>query len=66
MEKFTQVLENSLIDIDMTKTEIYIMGDFNIDMMDSQNISTKDFKSFIKTIGLSNYQGNHQMYHRSK
>ena len=52
MEKFTQVLENSLLQIDMTKTELYIMGDFNIDMMDSQNMPTKDFKSFIKTIGL--------------
>ena len=52
MERFIQVLENSLLQIDMTKTELYIMGDFNIDMMDSQNIGTKDFKTFFKSFGL--------------
>ena len=43
IDTFTQVLENSLLQIDMTTTELYIMGDFNIDMMNSQSIINQGF-----------------------
>ena len=52
IESFMQVLENVFSNIDTTNTEMYLMGDFNIDWMEIQNVTTKGFKSFMKTMGL--------------
>ena len=34
IDNFTQVLEDTLNSIDLNRTELYLMGDFNIDMLD--------------------------------
>ena len=55
IDNLIQKLENVFMEIDMTNTELYLMGDFNIDMMDSQSNVVKDFKSFTKTMGLRHF-----------
>ena len=52
IENFIQVLENSFTNIDLSKTELYLMGDFNIDMLDKKNCFTKKLLDFIKPFGL--------------
>ena len=52
IENFIQVLENIFTEIDLLRIEIYIMGDFNIDMLDKKNASTKKLLDFIKPFGL--------------
>ena len=52
MENFTQVLENALLNIDLSKNEIYLMGDLNVDMLDKKNSSTKKLIDCTKPFGL--------------
>ena len=52
IETFTQVLEDILAGMDLSKIEIFIMGDFNIDILDKKNPSTKKLLELIKTFGL--------------
>ena len=52
IDNFTQVLEDIIVNLDLTKIELYIMGDLNIDMLDKKNISTKKITELIKSFGL--------------
>ena len=52
IDNFTQVLENILINLELTKIELFIMGDLNIDMLDKKNISTKRIIELLKPFGL--------------
>ena len=47
------MLENILSSIDLTKIEIYIVGDINIDFKDKKHTSTKKLNNFIKPYGLN-------------
>ena len=52
VENFTQVLEQILDDLDLTKIELYIIGDINIDMLDKKNSYTKRVIELMKPFGL--------------
>ena len=52
IENCTQVLENALDDIYMNRTEVYLMGDFNIDLLDKKNPATKKLIDLTKPYGL--------------
>ena len=66
IDNFTRVLENVLSNIDLTKNEIYIMGDLNVDMLDKKNISTKKINDFIKPFGLRQLIKTPTRYSRDK
>ena len=52
IENFVQVLEQNLDSIDSNVAEIFMMGDFNIDMCDKKNQSTKKLIEITKSYGL--------------
>ena len=52
VDNFIQTFENILTKVDLTKIELYVMGDINIDMLDKKNISTKNLVELIKPFGL--------------
>ena len=66
IDNFTRVLENVLSNIDLTKNEIYIMGDLNVDMLDKKNIFTKKINDFIKPFGLRQLIKTPTRYSRDK
>ena len=49
---FIQYLENVFDDIDLDKTEIFLMGDFNIDFLDKKDVKCKKLIDMIKPLGL--------------
>ena len=53
MEKFTQVLEGYFNEIDLSKFEIFLMGDMNIDLLDKRSDTSKKLINLIKPFGLS-------------
>ena len=52
IDTFTQVLDNILNEIDLSKFELYLMGDMNIDMADKQSEACRKLVDFIKPLGL--------------
>ena len=52
IETFIQVLEDILTSIDLSKIELFILGDFNIDILEKKNPNTKKLLELIKTFGL--------------
>ena len=52
VDSFIQVLEDTLDCYDLNRTEIYLMGDLNIDIMDKKNPSTKKLVDLTKPYGL--------------
>ena len=52
IDTFIQVLDNVFNEIDLSNTELYLMGDMNIDMLDKQCESHRKFSTLIKSNGL--------------
>ena len=52
IETFIQVLEDILTSMDLSKIELFIMGDLNIDILEKKNPNTKKLLELIKTFGL--------------
>ena len=52
IEKFTQVLESYFNEIDLSKFEIFLMGDMNIDLLDKKSDASKKLINLIKPFGL--------------
>ena len=52
IDTFIQVLDNTLSEIDLSKFEIYLMGNMNIDMADKQSDVYRKIVNFIKPLGL--------------
>ena len=52
IETFIQVLEDILTSMDLSKIELFIMGDLNIDILERKNPNTKKLLELIKTFGL--------------
>ena len=48
---FLEILENTLSTIDLSKFDIFLMGDFNIDLNDRLNGNSKLFTTKMKTLG---------------
>ena len=48
IDEFISVLDNILSTLDFGKTELYIMGDINVDFKDRKDLSTRKVISFIK------------------
>ena len=51
MQNFLEIIENSISTIDQSKTEIFLMGDFNIDLNDRRNGNSKLFSTQMKALG---------------
>ena len=47
-----ELIENKLSDINFHKIEIILMGDLNIDILDTRNNSAKDLVNLVKQLGL--------------
>ena len=52
IEKFTQFLKSNVNEIDLSKYEIILMGDMNIDLLDKNNDAGKKLMNLIKPFGL--------------
>ena len=52
IETFIQVLEDILTSMDLSKIELFIMGDLNIDILEKKNPNKKKLLELIKTFGL--------------
>ena len=52
IERFLEIIEENLNDIDLTKVELILMGDLNIDVLDKKNPATKKLLDIIKQYGL--------------
>ena len=66
IDAFIHVLETILSSLDLSKIELYIMGDINIDFNDKKNVSTKKIISSIKPYGLNQIIKNTTRYSRDK
>ena len=49
---FVKALDTALQMVDLTKKDIIIQGDFNIDLLDKSNADTKSVNRFISEYGL--------------
>ena len=52
IEKLIEILENILEDLDLTKIEIFLLGDFDIDIFEKNNDKNKRFVNTLKQFGL--------------
>ena len=52
VDKFLEIIEDSLIDLDLNKIELLLVGDFNIDGLDKRNPTTKKLIELYKQYGL--------------
>ena len=52
IEGFTQALDNVFTEIDLSKVEIYLIGDMNIDMSDKHHIACKKIIDLTQPIGV--------------
>ena len=66
IDEFIQTIETILTTIDLSKTELYIMGDINIDFNDKKHPATKKLSSFIKPYGLNQIIKNTTRYSKDK
>ena len=66
MQNFIDNLENCLDRIDLDNTDIFIMGDFNIDFLDNQNDIVKKFNNVINQWGCRKLVSNTTRYSRQK
>ena len=51
VDKFIQVLDNYFSELDLSKFEIFLMGDMNIDLLDKNNEAGKKLLNLIKPYG---------------
>ena len=54
METFVNNLDQALQNIDLTKKDVIILGDFNIDFLEKNNNDTKSVNRLIAEFGLTN------------
>ena len=66
IDEFIHVIEHILSSIDLSKTELYIMGDINIDFKDKKHASTKKLIAFIKPYGLNQLIKSSTRYSKEK
>ena len=52
IDGFTHVLDNIFTEIDLSKVELYLIGDMNVDMIDKQNEAYRKLIELTKPIGL--------------
>ena len=52
IDRLIEILENILDDMDLTKIEIFLLGDFNIDIFEKNNVKNKKFINTLKQFGL--------------
>ena len=52
IDRFIEILENILDDMNLTKIEIFLLGDFNIDILEKNNDKNKKFINTLKQFGL--------------
>ena len=65
-KKCIEIIENKLSDINLQKTEVILMGDLNIDLMDSRNNIGKDLVNTMKQLGLRQLIKNPTRYSQNK
>ena len=52
IDRLIEILENILDDMNLTKIEIFLLGDFNIDILEKNNDKNKKFINTLKQFGL--------------
>ena len=52
---FLTYVENSFNEIDFTKLDVFLMGDFNIDYLDKKSDNTKRLKRLLKQFGMDQF-----------
>ena len=52
IEHFIEIMDDTLSNLNLTKVELIIMGDFNIDVSDTKNPATKKLIELSKQYGL--------------
>ena len=52
IDRFIEILENILDDMNLTKIEIFLLGDFNIDILEKNDDKNKKFINTLKQFGL--------------
>ena len=55
VEIFIKYVEGCIEEIDLSKKDVYIFGDVNIDALDKNHDSTKKLVEFLSQTGLTNY-----------
>ena len=51
-QTFFEYFEDTLSEIDLTKIDLFFMGDFDIDYLDKKSDNTSKFKATLKQYGL--------------